>query len=383
VGGGRYRLHHPDGVFLMSFQFPNSPAINDSFTPVGGPTYTWDGTVWKMGVALGQTAQSSNRVVNGAMQHSQENGRNNLTASGGYCADQWAESHVSDGTLSGYASVANTYLGADAGPWCATCVIGTADAALAAGQYLQFFQYLEGNRVADFNWGTADARPIVLRFKATSSIAMTFAVAIRNGAGFNRSYVKNCTIAANTPTWFTLVIPGDTAGTWATDTQGGFSVTFCLGAGTTFQASADTWSAGNFFATTATTNMFATAGARFSFGAVGLYLDPNNTGVPPPWQTPDYASELAACQRYWQIGTIGMDGYNPVAASLGYGNWQRFGVSMRVTPAMTYVRQISTGTSASTAYDALQPYGFHALVASNAAAGGFAWWDIWTANARM
>jgi hypothetical protein len=42
-----------------------------------------------------------------------------------------------------------------------------------------------------------------------------------------------------------------------------------------------------------------TVGNTFELFDVGLYLDPNATGVPPPWQMPDEAEELAACQRYW------------------------------------------------------------------------------------
>lgn len=30
----------------MAFDFPNSPTVNQSFTPVGGPTYTWNGYAW-------------------------------------------------------------------------------------------------------------------------------------------------------------------------------------------------------------------------------------------------------------------------------------------------------------------------------------------------
>jgi hypothetical protein len=31
----------------MGFNFPNSPALNDTYAPAGGPTFTWDGTAWK------------------------------------------------------------------------------------------------------------------------------------------------------------------------------------------------------------------------------------------------------------------------------------------------------------------------------------------------
>lgn len=30
----------------MAFNFPNSPALNDLYTPAGGPVYRWNGTVW-------------------------------------------------------------------------------------------------------------------------------------------------------------------------------------------------------------------------------------------------------------------------------------------------------------------------------------------------
>ena len=45
----------------MSFNFPNSPAVNDSFTPVGGPTYQWDGTVWRMSGTAGALVTATTR----------------------------------------------------------------------------------------------------------------------------------------------------------------------------------------------------------------------------------------------------------------------------------------------------------------------------------
>ena len=42
-----------------------------------------------------------------------------------------------------------------------------------------------------------------------------------------------------------------------------------------------------------------TTGNVFELFDVGLYLDPHNTGIAPPWQMPDEAEELRACQRYY------------------------------------------------------------------------------------
>jgi len=35
----------------MAFDFPNAPAIDEEFKPVGGPTYRWTGTAWYIGPA--------------------------------------------------------------------------------------------------------------------------------------------------------------------------------------------------------------------------------------------------------------------------------------------------------------------------------------------
>ena len=65
---------------------------------------------------------------------------------------------------------------------------------------------------------------------------------------------------------------------------------------------------GTCFGTASNTNGMATGGAVFELFDVGLYLDPNATGVPPPWQMPDEAQELAACQRYWEFLGAGVIG---------------------------------------------------------------------------
>lgn len=30
----------------MAYNFPNSPAVDDTFTPIDGPTWVWDGVAW-------------------------------------------------------------------------------------------------------------------------------------------------------------------------------------------------------------------------------------------------------------------------------------------------------------------------------------------------
>ena len=370
----------------MGINFPNNPTPGQTFNPVGGYQYVFIDGVWRI-VESPQalTAETRNRIVNGAMQITQEFARNtNLTANAQYFADQWSVGFFSDGTLSGYANSTANYVGTDIGPYCATCVIGTADAAMAAGQWLFIPQQIEGIRIADFQWGTAGALPVVLRFKAACTAATIFAVAIRNGAN-NRSYVKNCTIAANTPTWFTIPISGDTTGTWPVDSAKAMEVAITLAAGSTFHAPSEgTWNVGSFIATAATSNLWATAGARFSFGAVGLYLDPDRTGVPPKWTMPDEAQELLACRRYYQPLLLSVLDVQAVSNGIIAANVVRFSPTMRIQPALTL------GTHFAANFGALSETGGGtssgnavSIQATSAAAGRAYHYGTVTANARM
>jgi hypothetical protein len=124
----------------------------------------------------------------------------------------------------------------------------------------------------------------------------------------------------------------------------------------------------------------ATAGNVFELWDVGFYLDPNNTGLPPPWVTPDYASELAACQRYWRtIGTALVSGYHAaggtILASLPVSP------TMRAAPAAAVVApgySNSSGLTLSSSFPTV--VNIQAIV--TAAGGAFATGTV-NMNARM
>lgn len=246
------------------------------------------------------TARSRNRLINGAMQISQENGDTAGTTVNYYPADTWLNSFVG-GAHSMQRVVSLTPRKSQRRlRWTVT----TALAALAATSYLGWFPRIEGINVADFGWGAAGAKQIIVRF-GWRSPAGTYSFIVRNAAN-NRSYVKQFTIAAgqaNTDTEQVFVIPGDVTGTWATDNTIGLALTWCMGCGSTYNVGVNgVWQAGAFLGTPACTNGMATAGAVFEIFDVGLYLDVLNLGVPPLWEMPDEASELLACQRYYVEG---------------------------------------------------------------------------------
>jgi len=290
----------------VAFDFPSSPTANQVFTPVpGGPTWTWNGSAWITGAVTTGTADSYNRVVNGAMQHSQENGNvssGNLVSIGGYyVADQWPVLwSVSPGTV---AAVRNVSAVTPNGSTCMiNTTVGTAKASLGATDFWIVRQNIEGNRISNLGWGTAGAKAAVVRFWISASITGTFSAVLSNGAQ-DRTYAHLFTIsAANVWQQVVFVVLGDTTGTWPADSSKAMVLNITFAAGSTYTTSTlDAWQAGVFFAGVGSTNGMTTAGASFLVGDVGLYADPNRTGLAPPWVTPDFASELIACRRYWQL----------------------------------------------------------------------------------
>jgi hypothetical protein len=243
-----------------------------------------------------QTAESRNRIVNGAMQISQENTNTAGTVSQFYIADQWCGLFTTTGVIT-VQRVQSVTPNGSLNRFRMT--VTTADTSIASGEYAAFVQTLEGTRVADFGWGTAAARQVVLRF-GWKSPAGTYSITLNNGTG--RSYIANFTISAgqaNIDTQQTFVIPGDIAGTWKTDTSLSIQLLFAIAGGSAVLSTAG-WVPVNAYVTASNTNGLAVAGAVYELFDVGLYLDRNNTGLPPPWTMPDEAQELAACKRYWQ-----------------------------------------------------------------------------------
>ena len=280
---------------------------------------------WKVNNATSTPDARRNRIVNGAMQISQENANTSSTTTGYYGADQWSTGFVSTGTFTTQRVQSVTPNGSKDRY---RITITVADAALAAGDYLVIQSPIEGGRVADFRYGSASARQSILRF-GFKAPAGTYSFRLVNSAA-NRSYIANFTIAAgqaNTDTEQTFLIPGDTTGTWLTDTGNGLAVTVVLAAGTTFQGALG-WQAGNLFGTSSNTNGMATGSAVFELFDVGLYLDASNTGVAPKWEMPDEAQEFMACQRYWQAH------FNVINDGTTWFGWS-LPVELRTTPAVT------------------------------------------------
>lgn len=271
-----------------------------------------------------------NRIINGAMMIDQRNAGASatITANPQYTLDRWFA-----GVSVGSKISIQQNAGAVTPPAGFTKYLGVTSLAATTPAstdvyYLQ--QSIEGFNTADLGFGTANASAITISFWVRSSLTGTFGAVILN-AGSNRSYPFNYTISsANTWTQITQTISGDVTGTWATDNTTGFQLRFGLGAGATYQGTAGSWGTANVVTTTGATSVVGTNGATFYL--TGVQLEKGSTATSFDYRP--YGTELALCQRYYEIGTAYGEGYQTINAPIYIG--YTFKVTKRVAPTTTY-----------------------------------------------
>lgn len=414
------------------FDFPASPSNGQMFTPVaGGPSYVFQTPVWRLapggvnsGVWVGDappsspsqgtlwwesdsgntfiyyddgssqqwvqfnsapppagfmpiTAQARNRIVNPAMQISQELGDTGTGASSAYFADQWQ--FVFIGPTCGANRNSSVAASPNGTLTRAGLNINTAKGSLASGDQAGLFTPIEGIHLRDLQWGTAAAKQVVLQFVArVTTTPGTYGVSIRNGA-LNRAWLGSFSVpAVNTDYLITMVIPGDTTGTWPKDNTLGMYVGFTFAAGTGVQG-VPGWQAGNLLAPAGVTNGAAATGALL-ITDVGLYLDSQATGLAPPWQMPDEAEQLRACQRYWQKASTSLDGN--MTSGVTYSGYGSLALPMRTTPTLSAVNVSASGFPATPSLGFTAPNMLFDSRTCNATGRALMRADV-TANARM
>jgi hypothetical protein len=288
----------------------------------------------------GPIAGSRNRIINGDMRIDQRNAGASGTANQ-YTVDRFGYfgAAASKGTWQQNAASVTPPAGF-------TNYLGfTSSSAYTVGAAEQFnlYQPVEGFNVADLAWGTANAKTVTLSFWVRSSLTGTFGGSIYNSA-LNRSYPYSYTITnANTWELETIVIPGDTSGTWLTTNGVGLYLNFSLGAGSTVSSTAGSWAAGRYDSATGATSVVGTNGATFYI--TGVQLEPGS--VATPFERRSYGAELALCQRYYSksfaaslAGPVAADytgnmGWGQSIESAAVSTSVRFPVEMRATPTVT------------------------------------------------
>lgn len=306
--------------------FPDNPTPGQVFNPGTGPLYQYDGVAWNLYPVQVKTADARNRIVNPGMRISQEAGQAAIAS--GYLADQW--NMVGNGlTLQG----ANQSIWTPArSPNLILHSYQVAKASLAAGDYGQIYQPIEGIRTADFAWGTADAIPAVLRFSLKSETVGTYTVTINDSGGSYTFLAPAVIDAVNVWKTFTVPVPPPSGGTWLTTNSASLFVHFCTAAGSTYGGGVAGWQSGNKLALAAQVNMAATANKNIFIGDVGLYADPYNTGIAPPFELPDFVEDLLECQRYFEM--VGMTLVTSANGGNPFDNTAFFKATKRTAPTL-------------------------------------------------
>ena len=256
-----------------------------------------------------------------------------LSTSSVYTADRWLCSIATAAT----AAVVTITKGVDsptasqAGSFSQHCLaqaVTTAKASLVAGDYSALLQFIEGFNTAPFGFGQAGTRNVTLSFWVKGAKTGIHCVGFRN-SGVTRGYVAEYTITtANTWEYKTITIPVDTAGTWLYDNGAGLHLVFTLasGAGSTFNTTANSWQAGNFYSTANQVNELDTIGNNFKIALVQLEAG----SVATPFDVRSVGTELSLCQRYYyQI--LGQN-LPAIVTTSGLAVLIKFPVTMRAPP---------------------------------------------------
>ncbi len=279
-----------------------------------------------------------NVVINGAMQVAQRGTSTaSITTNGYYTADRFLFNCTTFGTWT--QTIENDAPTGSGFRKSTKLLCTTADASPAAGDNLNYAQYLEGQNLQQFLKGTASAKQFSLSFWVKSNVTGTYIVNLYDGDN-TRSVSKSYTInASNTWEYKTITYPADTTGAFDNDNNGSLYAFWWLGAGT------------NFTSGTLNTTWAAATDANRAVGQVNLASAINNawqiTGVQlevgsvaTPFEFEDIGVTFTKCQRYFQqydssgnVYTLfGLGKY--VTASSGWAH-KTLPTNMRAVPTLT------------------------------------------------
>ena len=271
------------------------------------------------------------RIINGGMVIDQRNAGASVTpTTNQYSLDRW-EFYVTQSSKVSFQQNAGSvtppagfknYLGLTVGA-SANVTVGSTDLFILD-------QYIEGYNIADLGFGAAGASTVTLSFWVRSSLTGTFGGSLTN-SGNSRSYPFTYTISsANTWEQKTITVAGDTSGTWLSTNGTGLGVRFSIGTGSTYLGTSGSWAGAGYFGATGQTNLITTNSATFYI--TGVQLEKGSTATSFDYRP--YGTELALCQRYFEILPAGGSGIYGSTANLGYVNWQ-YKVTKRAAPTVT------------------------------------------------
>lgn len=344
VGDGSNNLPIGGGVSTGT-SFPSSPNDGDLFWhETQEILYLWSDTAsaWIDLTSGGVNDKSlfRNAIINGDMRIAQRGTSFAAVANGDYTIDRWR--YYKLGTMVHTItqdSTAPAQFGYSIKLDCTT-----ADASIATGDYCMIRQLVEGYNFRKFVGQTA-----TLSFWVRAGQTGTMCVAFTN-SGADRSYVSEVTInAANTWEKKSVTLDFDySGGTWDYTNGIGIKIDFMLACGSTFHTTPDAWQTGLYLATSNQTNFCDNTANNVWITGVQLELG----SVATDFEFLDIETELAHCQRYYEIGKssqfLWIPSGSPTSGSVVSRNMYPYKVTKRAQAVPTLSNQSGSNSLDST-----------------------------------
>jgi len=278
------------------------------------------------------------RIINGAMTIDQRYAGASVNTSGAWTYPVDRFSVITGGTGGAAVFAAQRSAVAPTGfTNSLSLTLSTVDSSKASTELSSIRYPVEGIDCRDLMYGTAGAVTTTLSFWVRSSLTGTYCVKYGNSAN-DRSYVATYIInSANTWEYKTVIIPGDTTGTWVNDTTAcGIQIWWDLGSGSSYNTTAGSWTAGTYQRTTAQADVTGTSGATFYI--TGVQLEKGSQATAFDYRP--FGTELALCQRYYSqlVGNYSPDFQVPNSSYVNYftHSW-KFPQVMRAAPTVSQI----------------------------------------------
>jgi len=275
-----------------------------------------------------------NVIINGAMNVAQRGtSSTGIGGSSGYfTCDRWLIAQSGDGRLTMTQDSSVPTGKGFANSIKLDCT--TADTSIAASEFLQIVQKIEGQNLQSIGKGTSDAKPITVSFYVKANAAFNFVCEL-NDLDNTRHISK---LFSTTTDWVKheITFPADTTGAFDNDNAASLNLTFWLHAGSTYSGG-----------TLNTASFASTTNANRAAGVSSFYSSTDNnffiTGVqlevgqnPTEFEHEPFERTLEKCQRYffkWSVDatSLGAGIYYANNQVLGYHKYPR---TMRASPTM-------------------------------------------------
>ena len=310
---------YTSGVANARLDTYGSLLLGTAISGTAPTTTTGLGTISTSGTVIMGSSFKRNRIINGNMAVDQRNAGASVTQSttNVYTVDRWfcygtvaskfTVQQTPSTTETGYA----TRLAAGFTNYLA--ITSSSSYSVGASDLFQIVQRIEGLNIADLAWGTSGAKSVTVSFWVYSSLTGTFGGSLGNGSN-NRSYAFSYSIpVANTWTYISIPIAGDTAGTWTTNNTTSIYISYGLGAGSTYSGATGSWGATNYQTATGAVSVVGTNAATWYVTGVQLEVG----SVATPYERQIYSDQLAQCQRYYALN-LGTAGFSSTTTVINY-----------------------------------------------------------------